>query len=265
MNEANAPALEGAGVYGTNQATDGFKSGTEDRPVKDRDIVLPGQFLGEKMRCEGACIQEGDRTFALVKGLARVDRNNITVIPLDGAYIPKEGDVIIGVIDIDLGGVYSVDIKAAYKCILKPLRDRGGGGGRGGGGRDRRGGGRPPQRFDEDEPQTFEVGDIISAKIAYVDEVKEAKLMGPRKLAPSCMIRVKAKRVPRIIGKQKSMIDLIRKYTNSSISVGQNGLVWIKNGNVQLAIDAIRKVEAEAQTSGLTDRVTEYLKSRSNM
>jgi exosome complex component RRP4 len=235
--------------------------------VKDRDIVLPGQLLGQKMRCEGACIQEGENNYALVKGLARVDRGNITVIPIDGAYIPKEGDVVIGVIDIDLGGVYSVDIKAAYKCILKPLREGGRGGPRGGG-RDRRGGGGRnqgrPERRDEEEEMNFQVGDIISAKIAYVDEVKEAKLIGPRKLEPSCIIKVKPKRVPRIIGKQKSMIDLLRSYTNSSISVGQNGLVWIKNGNVQLAIDAIRKVEAEAQTSGLTDRMTEYLRSRSN-
>jgi exosome complex component RRP4 len=232
--------------------------------VKDREIVLPGQLLGENVRCEGSYVAEGNRSYSLVKGLARVDRNNVSVIPLDGAYMPKAGDVVIGIIDVDLGGVYSVDIKAPYKCILKPMRDSRGGGR---GGRDRRGGrdNRGPGRGDYEEEQNFEVGDLISAKIAYVDEVKEAKLMGPRKLEQGYVFQVKPRRVPRIIGKQKSMIDLIRAQTRASISVGQNGLIWMKNGNTELAKEAIRKVEAEAHTSGLTDRITEFLKTKSKL
>jgi exosome complex component RRP4 len=234
--------------------------------VKDREIVLPGQYLGDDLRCESGCVTEDGKSYALVKGLARVDRNNVSIIPLDGAYIPKEGDIIIGVVDIDLGGVYSIDVKGAYKTILKPLRDSRGGG-RGGGGprggrRDMRGGGRRDRR-DEEEPEKFVPGDLISAKVAYVDEVKEAKLTGPRKLEGGFVIQVKPKRVPRIIGKQKSMIDLIRGKTGSSISVGQNGLIWLKGGDTTLAVDAIRKVEAEAHTSGLTDRMMEFLKGKS--
>ena len=104
----------------------------------------------------------------------------------------------------------------------------------------------------------------MSAKISSVDEVKEAQLIGPRLLGPSYIMSVKAARVPRIIGKKKSMIEIVRNYTKSRISVGQNGLIWIKEGNIPLAVAAIRKIEAEAYTSGLTDRMGEFLKSKSS-
>ncbi|MBD3388445.1 MAG: hypothetical protein GF416_05185 [Candidatus Altiarchaeales archaeon] len=232
--------------------------------VKDRDIVVPGELLGQGVRCEGLCVSEGESGYSLVRGLARVNGDRVSIIPSNGAYTPKPGDMVIGVITNDFGGVYFMDVDGPYICVLKPDRNggfRGRAGGRGnrdrGGGRGNRGGPRM------EKPETFEVGDLVSAKISHVDEVKEAKVVGPRKLGVGKVIRVKPMRVPRVIGKKKSMINLIRDYTGSKISVGQNGLIWIKDGDVNLAVEAIKKVEAEAQTSGLTDRVTEFLKSRS--
>lgn len=218
--------------------------------VNDRDIVVPGQLLGQDMKCEGPCVTEEGKTYATVKGLARVDGQRVSVIPLNGAYKPKVGDVVIGVVSNDLGSVYFVDMDCPYTGILRPRRANGGGRGRGRG-RDR-------------EPESFEVGQIVSAKIAYVDEVYEAQLTGPRVLEAAHVMHVKPKRVPRIIGRKKSMITLIRENTRSRISVGQNGIIWIKDGNVELAVKAIRMVEEQAHTSGLTDRMTQYLKSESN-
>jgi exosome complex component RRP4 len=157
---------------------------------------------------------------------------------------------VIGIIDYDFGGIYSVDLNSAYKCILKPM--------------DRRGGGGRDKNRQRSEPEKFKVGDIISAKVDYVDEVKEAKLSGPRKIVGGYVFQVKPLRVPRIIGRQKSMITLIREKTGSTVSVGQNGLVWVKGGDIDLASNAVRMVEREAPTSGLTDRVTEYLISNSS-
>jgi len=227
--------------------------------LQDRQIVLPGQLLGERIRCEGPCLREREGTFSTVRGLARVDKNSVLVIPQAGPYLPKAGDIIIGVVDADMGGVYSVDVKGPYRCILKQLRERGGRGGRGGrdGPRDR------GRRQDDEEFGTYVPGDVISAKVAYVDEVKEAKLMGPRKLEGGYVMQVKPMKVPRIIGKQKSMITLIREYSGSNISVGQNGLIWIAGGNMALAQESIRMVESQAHTAGLTDRMTMYMRERS--
>lgn len=59
------------------------------------------------------------------------------------------------------------------------------------------------------------------------------------------------------------MVNAIKKETGCQITIGQNGMILI-NGKTpedeQLAIMAIRKVEEEAHTSGLTDRVAEMLR-----
>ena len=59
------------------------------------------------------------------------------------------------------------------------------------------------------------------------------------------------------------MISMIKQETGCHILLGQNGLVLIsgkKPEDEQLAVMAIRKIEEESHTSGLTDRVTEMLK-----
>jgi exosome complex component RRP4 len=208
----------------------------------DRQIVVPGEVIPEKYRVTGP-VGCDDGNYSLVKGLARVDGDNINILPLDGAYVPKSGDIIVGVVEHQFtSSVYAISIDGPYKCILRiDTRNRG--------------------RYRE--PESYAVGDVISAKVDRVDEVKEAQIIGPQRLEGGIIISVRPRRVPRIIGRKRSMIELIRDATKSRIIVGQNGLIWVRDGNVELAIAALRKVESEAHTSGLTDRMTKFLKSGS--
>ena len=43
---------------------------------------------------------------------------------------------------------------------------------------------------------------------------------------------------------------------------GQNGLVWIKGENATIAAEAVRKIEREAETQGLTDQVEKFLNEK---
>ena len=64
--------------------------------------------------------------------------------------------------------------------------------------------------------------------------------------------------MPRLIGRKGSMINLIKTETNCRLIIGQNGLVWINAKDyetIQLVEKVIHKVEREAHTSGLTDRI----------
>jgi len=59
------------------------------------------------------------------------------------------------------------------------------------------------------------------------------------------------------------MIGMLKNETNCKIIVGQNGLVYVSSRSREderIAIMAIKKIEEEAHTSGLTDRVTELIK-----
>jgi exosome complex component RRP4 len=231
----------------------------------DRQFVVPGELIGEKLNADGSIFREDGKVISTVKGLSRNTKGGVSVIPLNGVYKPKAGDMVLGVVEHDFGGIYALDISSPYRCILRP-RSPGMGAGDRRGPRNKRDMGRENrygrnQRDSMPEPESYKIGDLVSAKISSVDEVYEAQLTGPRILEGGYVISVKPARVPRIIGKKKSMIEIIRNYTGSRISVGQNGLIWIKEGNLPLAIRALRMVEENAYKSGLTDRIGEFLRT----
>ncbi len=55
------------------------------------------------------------------------------------------------------------------------------------------------------------------------------------------------------------MINAIKKKTDCTIIVGQNGRVWIKGEAEDLARKAVQKVNQEAHTDGLTEKVSNWL------
>jgi exosome complex component RRP4 len=59
------------------------------------------------------------------------------------------------------------------------------------------------------------------------------------------------------------MISMIKQETGCQIILGLNGVVLVTGKTLEdeeLAITAIKKIEDESHTSGLTDRVTQLLK-----
>ena len=90
---------------------------------------------------------------------------------------------------------------------------------------------------------------------------------GLRNLRGGRLIKVTPTKVPRIIGKQGSMVSMIKEKTNCRIIVGQNGIVWIEgtdSDNENLATEAILKIEKDAHTEGLTDKIKNFLESKVN-
>lgn len=204
-----------------------------EREPENREIVYPGQYLGENMSTDENCLKKDKKAYSKIRGLARKNPKRAGVIPFSGAYVPKEGDFVVGMVTRDLGSVYFVDLLSPYYGILRS--------------------------DDRRKPLEVEIGDVVNAKIASVDEVHEPQLIRPWKLEGGVVIEVNPKKVPRIIGKQKSMLNLLRDKSRCKINVGQNGLIWIKGANTQKVIDTIRLIEEQAHTSGLTDRITQRL------
>ena len=87
-------------------------------------------------------------------------------------------------------------------------------------------------------------------------------LMRPKALEGGKLISVKPSKIPRIIGKGNTMVKQITDGTGTSIIIGLNGLIWLKGGNIDLATAVILKIEEEAHTSGLTERIKAMLDSK---
>ena len=116
-------------------------------------------------------------------------------------------------------------------------------------------------------PSIFDVGDLIIANVVAYDRTRDPLLTvrepGLGKIMRGQLVEVTPTKIPRVIGRQGSMVGMIKRETGCQLTIGQNGLILI-NGrspkDERLAVMALRKIEAESHTSGLTDRVTEMIK-----
>jgi exosome complex component RRP4 len=76
------------------------------------------------------------------------------------------------------------------------------------------------------------------------------------------VLEVSPAKIPRIIGRRGSMINMINDHLRIDTVVGQNGRIWIKTSDVQrlrLGIKAFKMIEEQAHTSNLTDRINKML------
>ena len=106
---------------------------------------------------------------------------------------------------------------------------------------------------------------MLFLRVVDVDEIKKAKLglkgRGMGKFKGGIIVDIAPTKVPRLIGKKGSMINMIKDKTKCKIVVGQNGLVWVKGNEdmEQLTREIIHLIEAEAHTSGLTNKIKNKL------
>jgi exosome complex component RRP4 len=215
--------------------------------VKDWDLVVPGEVLAEGDYVAGPYVyKEGNKLLATTIGIVESKRGVIRVVPLQGPYIPKVGDVVIGIVLDYLPTAYVLDINSSYKAILQATEVL------------------PFQKnaLAEDLSKYLDVGDVVICKIVrfdkYSDVVVSCKGRELGKVVDGRLIKVSPAKIPRLIGRKGSMINLIKKETGCKIVIGQNGFIWIKGkdlGSEVLAEKVIRKIAEEAHVSGLTQRV----------
>ena len=111
----------------------------------------------------------------------------------------------------------------------------------------------------------FAIGDYVFAEIISISEAGFVKISAKhrpyRKLHSGNVIEVSPTKIPRIIGKQGSMINILKDLSKCEILVGQNGIVWIKGTPEKEALvaSAIKLIEKESHKPGLTDKIKQIL------
>jgi len=218
--------------------------------VKERQLVSPGDTLatGLDYLPGMGCYRADDKIKAKLMGLVRLKERFISIVPLAGVYIPKPGDGIIGIIEDMQSTIWIVNINSPYDAIL-PLGEA------------------VSEYVDINKTDIsiyYDIGDIICARVLNVSKSKQTQLtMNDRrakKLLGGRLLKITPSKVPRLIGKEGSMVELIKGKTDCQIIVGQNGVVWIKGQKEALATKAILMIEQEAHTEGLTERITKCFK-----
>lgn len=219
--------------------------------VKDKDIVVPGEELAEGMDYLPAAgtYRDGDKIIASQVGIVSVGGRLLKLIPLSGRYIPRAGDTVIGRVTNMSFSSWFIDVGYAYEAVMS-LKDA------------------TSEYIDRgaDLSRYYDFGDYVVCKIVKVNKSMaiDLSMKGPglRKLKGGKIIHVTPSKVPRVIGKQGSMINLIKEKTGCKISVGQNGWVWLQGDDPKkelLATKAIEEVEKKSHINGLTDEITKFL------
>lgn len=215
---------------------------------KKRKVVVPGEVIvsGEDFLPSDGARRVGDDIVACRFGLAEESGRVIKVISITGAYVPRRNNVIIGRVLELTGRGWVIDIDYASNAFL-PLEE-------------------VPRFINRNEMNQFlDVGDVVAAKIwsiggRGIDLAMKSNGLG--KLEDGFTFRISANTVPRVIGREGSMVGLIKEKTGCNITIGQNGWVWIKGQSSDEEIKARKIIEFisdSVSTSGLTEKVEEML------
>ncbi|MCJ2513120.1 MAG: exosome complex protein Rrp4 [Candidatus Thermoplasmatota archaeon] len=218
-----------------------------------RDIVIPSQLLGDadKLKAGRGTFIENGKIYAEKLGILSKKSDYVNIVPLKGRYDAIEGDFVIGIVEEPLSSSWLVNINAPYPALLHINE--------------------VPWDIEFGETDKYlNYGDAIMAKILEVNIEKKLQITlkdrNLYKIKGGYITYIEPSKVPRLIGKQGSMISLLKKYSNCRIFIGKNGRIWIdgKDDSIAKVIQAINIVENESTSFGLTDKIENLLKNRNS-
>jgi exosome complex component RRP4 len=192
--------------------------------MNNRKIILPGEKIAEGRTPTPGAFPEGGATYAAVMGMMDEEGR---FIPLERRYRPVVDDVVVGMVTDSRHAGYDVELNLPNVGFIPSRELR----------------------------MKLELGDFVVCKIREVTEVGDMDLGDVRRLPKGKIIAFPPAKVPRLIGKKLSMINMIKESVGD-VLVGNNGYVWIsEKADMPLAIKAITMIDDGAHLPGLTDRV----------
>ncbi len=223
---------------------------SEERQLAGR-IGVPGEPVDDAGGEEPYVASVGGVRRATVVGMIREsEEGGRTFVKLKGVYIPEPGHVVIGLITSVGIMNWFVDINSPYTAVLSVQDFLG----------------RPFNPAVDDMSALLKVGDYIKAKVVAFDKTRSPTLTvqgeGLGRIVRGKVIEISPAKVPRVLGRKRSMLQVLEEKTGCSIFVARNGRIHLECPNEDLeaiAVMAIKIIEEEAHTSGLTRRIIKFI------
>ncbi|MDH5690627.1 MAG: exosome complex RNA-binding protein Rrp4, partial [Candidatus Bathyarchaeota archaeon] len=181
-----------------------------------KQLVAPGDLLAEGDYVPGdSTYKENEKIYANRLGLVDYDGRRVHVVALKAFYVPAPGDTVIGKVVETTPGGWVIDIKAPHPARLRAsdVVERS----------------FKPETTDL--PSIFDVGDLIIANVVASDRTRDPLLTvrepGLGKIMRGQLVEVTPTKIPRVIGRQGSMVSMIKRETGCQLTIGQNGLILI--------------------------------------
>jgi len=221
-----------------------------------RKYVIPGDVVTTgPFRPEQNVILEGEKIISTTIGISEIYEDSVRVIPLTGKYIPKINDLVIGKVLSHTSLSWELDINSCYVGFL-PAQDVFG---------------RDFSAHADELSSKLKTGDLVAARIANFDRTRDPLVtISDRDLGAidsGVLVKISPSKVPRLIGKRGSMIQMIEMATNAAVTIGQNGWVVVSCETPEgllKAKKAIEMINEKAHVANLTDQVKEMLEIKDN-
>ena len=213
-----------------------------------RQIVVPGETIvsGNEFLPGDGAYRDGEDIVAGMYGIVVIFEKHVRVVPVSGAYYPRRGNTVIGtIVDITFNG-WLIDFGGAQNAFL-PVAE-------------------VPRYVNKNEMAEFlNFGESVIVKVWDVKSRGvdvSMKMRGFGKIDGGMIISVGANKVPRIIGKEGSMVKMIKDATDCNVTVGQNGKVWLSGKDTDGEVAAKKIIEYIADNvtvAGLTEMVEKFI------
>ncbi|MFH0906110.1 MAG: KH domain-containing protein [archaeon] len=197
-----------------------------------RQIVVPGDLLTTERKKLGENVYfENNAVYSSVLGILASNETSVSVIALNGVYVPQIGDGILALVKSENSLGYALELNSVTdsfipKSILtKPLK----------------------------------IGTVLFVRIKNINSNDSIELDNINVLPDGNIIKVSSVKVPRLIGKNDSMLNILKNYTECNIVIGKNGFIWYSGKSTQLLEKAINLIINNSQKSNLTDSIQGYL------
>ena len=215
-------------------------------------FVLPGDTISGSYEPAQNVILNDNRLLSTAIGFCEINDNEANVSPLTGFYIPRSDDLVIGKIKSHTSMVWEIDINSYHVGIL-PAFDIFG---------------KDYNPSKHDLSSKLNVGDLVAVRIVSGDTTRDplVTISGENlgKIDSGELVKISSAKISYLISKHSSMIQTIESSTDTSITIGQNGLVVVSGGEsngLLKAIEAIQMVEEQAHLADLTDKVKKMLET----
>ena len=177
-------------------------------------LVTPGMVVGPSSgkRAGSGMIAENNEFIATRVGWLNELNNVVSVQPINSAYMPRSGDLIIGFVAEVRNNLWFFDVNGPFQALL-PMS-------------------LAPWKVEFGAArQHLGIGDAALARIQEVDEthnmVLTMKGVGLRRLNEGAIVSIPVNLIDTLRGDNNSTLSRIRDATDCRIIVGDNGRVWI--------------------------------------
>ena len=163
-------------------------------------------------RVGSGAIAQNDTIIATRLGWAKEFNNTVSVDPINSAYMPRSGDLIVAVVAEVRNNLWFMNINGPFQGLL-PMS-------------------LAPWKVEFGAArQHMGIGDVVLARVQEVDEchnvVLTMKGVGLRRLNQGTVVSVPINHIDRLRGEGNATVQRLRDAADSRIIIGENGRVWI--------------------------------------